>query len=215
MLAIRRFTFNPFEENTYILYNNDGDCCIIDPGCYTPDEQKQLHDFINTNDLHPVYLLNTHCHLDHIFGNTFVSETWKLPLHLHKKELPVLEFAPASAAMYGLPPFKTDAMEMIFLEEYDQIKIGNDILKILFTPGHSPGSISFYNEADEYVISGDALFSGSVGRTDLPGGDFQQLEQSIKTRLYTLPEITKVHPGHGGGTSISFEKKNNPFVRED
>lgn len=214
MLSVQKFTFNPIQENTYVLYAENGDCCIIDPGCYFEEERNELRRFIESKKLRPVYLLNTHCHLDHVFGNKFVSETWRLPLYLHETEKMVLSFAPKSAEMYGLP-FDNYEGEMKQLNAGDVIKIGIGKLRVLLTPGHSPGSVSFYNGNDDYVISGDVLFSGSVGRTDLPGGSFEVLKQSIKTELYTLPDITKVYPGHGGGTSIGFEKKNNPFVRED
>ncbi|MCH5600446.1 MBL fold metallo-hydrolase [Niabella ginsengisoli] len=214
MLSVHKFTFNPIQENTYVLYNDNGDCCIIDPGCYFEEERQELVRFIMSKQLNPVLLLNTHCHLDHVFGNKFVSETWNLPLHLHEAEKMVLSFAPKSAEMYGLP-FENYNGEMKLLAPGNVIQIGDDELNILFTPGHSPGSVSFYNEKDGYVISGDVLFSGSIGRTDLPGGDYDQLEQSIKTQLYVLPDETKVYSGHGGGTSIGFEKKSNPFVRED
>lgn len=212
MLSVQKFTFNPIQENTYVLFAPNGDCCIIDPGCYFDEEKKALAQFISTKQLNPIYLLNTHCHLDHIFGNKYVNEKWQLPLYMHAAELPVLGFAPKSALMYGLS--LEDYMgEKYFLKEGDAIKIGDHPLQVLLTPGHSPGSISFYNEEDAYVISGDALFAGSVGRTDLPGGDFAQLESAIKTKLYTLPDVVKVYPGHGGATSIGFEKRNNPFVR--
>lgn len=214
MLSVHKFTFNPIQENTYVLYAENGDCCIIDPGCYFDEERNELVRFIQSKNLKPIYLLNTHCHLDHVFGNKFVSETWQLPLYLHETEKMVLSFAPKSADMYGLP-FENYNGEMKWLNPGDIIKIGDNELKVLFTPGHSPGSVSFYNEKDGYVISGDVLFSGSIGRTDLPGGNYDQLEQSIKTELYTLPDETKVYSGHGGGTSIGFEKRNNPFVRED
>lgn len=214
MLSVHKFTFNPIQENTYVLYAENGDCCIIDPGCYFEEERNELVRFIQSKNLKPVYLLNTHCHLDHVFGNKFVSDTWLLPLYLHETEKMVLSFAPKSADMYGLP-FENYNGEMKWLNPGDLIKIGDNELKVLFTPGHSPGSVSFYNEKDGYVISGDVLFSGSIGRTDLPGGDYDQLERSIKTELYTLPDETKVYSGHGGGTSIGFEKRNNPFVRED
>lgn len=214
MLSVHKFTFNPIQENTYVLYAENGDCCIIDPGCYFDEERNELVRFIQSKNLKPVYLLNTHCHLDHVFGNKFVSDTWQLPLYLHETEKMVLSFAPKSADMYGLP-FENYNGEMKWLNPGDIIKIGDNELKVLFTPGHSPGSVSFYNEKDGYVISGDVLFSGSIGRTDLPGGDYDQLEHSIKTELYTLPDETKVYSGHGGGTSIGFEKRNNPFVRED
>lgn len=214
MLSVHKFTFNPIQENTYVLYAENGDCCIIDPGCYFDDERNELLRFIQSKNLKPVYLLNTHCHLDHVFGNKFVSDTWQLPLYLHETEKMVLSFAPKSADMYGLP-FENYNGEMKWLNPGNVIKIGDNELKVLFTPGHSPGSVSFYNEKDGYVISGDVLFSGSIGRTDLPGGDYDQLERSIKTELYTLPDETKVYSGHGGGTSIGFEKRNNPFVREN
>jgi hydroxyacylglutathione hydrolase len=214
MLSVHKFTFNPIQENTYVLYAENGDCCIIDPGCYFEEERNELMRFIQSKNLKPVYLLNTHCHLDHVFGNKFVSETWQLPLYLNETEKMVLSFAPKSADMYGLP-FENYDGEMKWLLPGDVINIGDNELKVLFTPGHSPGSVSFYNEKDGYVISGDVLFSGSIGRTDLPGGDYDELERSIKTELYTLPDETKVYSGHGGGTSIGYEKRNNPFVRED
>ncbi|WP_346236329.1 MBL fold metallo-hydrolase [Niabella insulamsoli] len=214
MLAVQKFTFNPIQENTYILYSDNGDCCIIDPGCYFEEERQQLKQFIESRKLRPVLLLNTHCHLDHVFGNKFVSETWQLPLYLHEAEKMVLSFAPRSAEMYNLP-FENYAGDMKLLIPGETIRIGDEELAILFTPGHSPGSVSFYNQEDGYVISGDVLFAGSIGRTDLPGGNYDQLERSIRTQLYVLPDETKVYSGHGGGTSIGYEKNNNPFVRAD
>ncbi|MFT4094302.1 MAG: MBL fold metallo-hydrolase [Niabella sp.] len=214
MLSVQRFTFNPVQENTYVLYNENGDCCIIDPGCYFDEERRELTRFITSKKLKPIYLLNTHCHLDHVFGNKYVSDTWQLPLYLHEAEQMVLSFAPKSAEMYGLP-FDNYNGEMKWLIPGDIIKIGSDELKVLFTPGHSPGSVSFYDEKDGFVISGDVLFAGSIGRTDLPGGDDDTLEKSVKTQLYTLPDEVKVYAGHGGGTSIGYEKRTNPFVRED
>jgi len=214
MFSIRCFEFNPIQENTYVLYNQQGECAIIDPGCYYENERRQLKTFIEGHKLSPKYLINTHCHLDHVFGNKFVSDTWSLPLHLHETEKLVLSFAPKSAEMYGLPFDNYDG-EMVFLNEGDIIKLGDDELKVLLTPGHSPASLSFYCEKDGFLISGDVLFSGSIGRTDLPGGSFEAIENSIRTKLYSLPNETNVHPGHGRGTSIGFEKYNNPFVREE
>ncbi|HOZ85201.1 MAG TPA: MBL fold metallo-hydrolase [Niabella sp.] len=214
MISIQRFTFNPIQENTYVLFNDKGHCAIIDPGCYFEEERNQLFQFIQANKLTPVYLLNTHCHLDHVFGNKYVSETWQLPLYLHEAEKVVLSFAPKSAEMYGLP-FENYSGEMKWLTPGEKIFLDEDELEILFTPGHSLGSVSFYCKNDGFVISGDALFAGSIGRTDLPGGDYDQLENAIKTQLYTLPDPVKVYSGHGSGTSIGFEKKNNPFVRAD
>ena len=212
MLSVKQFTFNPVQENTYVLYNEAGLCCIIDPGCYFPEENEELKSFIEQNSLQPTLLLNTHCHLDHIFGNKFVSETWSLTLHIHPLEKPVLDFGPQSGQMWQLP-FDNYDSELVYLKEGNFINLGDDELEIRFTPGHSPGSICFYHEPGEFVIGGDVLFNGSIGRTDLPGGDFKTLINSIQTQLFTLPDETKVYSGHGPVTTVGFEKMNNPFVK--
>ena len=212
MLTVQSFTFNPVQENTYVLYNDKSQCCIIDPGCYFASEEQELKDFIEKGHLQPVYLLNTHCHLDHIFGNRFVQKTFGLPLYLHKLEKPVLEYGPTSGQLWQLPFDNYDG-ELNFLDEGQVVQIGEDRLHILFTPGHSPGSISFYSQENKFIISGDVLFQGSIGRTDLPGGDFTILEESIKTKLYTLPGDVIVYPGHGDSTTIGDEMKTNPFVK--
>jgi glyoxylase-like metal-dependent hydrolase (beta-lactamase superfamily II) len=212
MLTVQPFTFNPVQENTYVVYNEERQCCIIDPGCYSASEEQQLTGFIKENDLEPVYLLNTHCHLDHIFGNRFVHKTYGLVLHMHKLEKPVLEYGPTAGQLWQLPFDNYDG-EFQFIDEGDLISLGNDSFEILFTPGHSPGSISFYSKPNKILISGDVLFQGSIGRTDLPGGSFQILVESIKTKLYNLPEDVIVYPGHGGSTTIGDEMKSNPFVK--
>ena len=212
MLTVQSFTFNPVQENSYVVYNDKKQCCIIDPGCYFASEEKELKDFIENNELRPVYLLNTHCHLDHIFGNRFVSKAFALELYLHKLEKPVLEYGPTSGQMWQMPFDNYDG-PLHFLDERDRVRLGEDELEVLFTPGHSPGSISFYSAAQKFLISGDVLFQGSVGRTDLPGGDFRILEETIKTKLYTLPGDTIVYAGHGGSTTIADEQKANPFVK--
>lgn len=212
MLTVRSFTFNPVEENTYVLYNEQGQCCIIDPGCYFPEEQSRLKTFIENNGMQPTLLLNTHCHLDHVFGNRFIHDTWGLTLHIHEKEKPMLDLAPASGLMWQLP-FDNYEGELVFIKEGEKIKLGNDEMEILFTPGHSPGHVCFYHEAGGFVIGGDVLFNMGIGRTDLPGGDFDTLINSIQTQLFTLPNETKVYPGHGPMTTIGFEKMNNPFVK--
>ncbi len=212
MLTVQPFTFNPVQENTYVVYNEKGQCCIIDPGCYFASEEMELKKFIEDKRLKPIYLLNTHCHLDHIFGNRFVHKTFGLELHLHPLEKPVLEHGPVSGQMFQLPFDNYDG-PLHYLEEGDQIRIGDEVMDILFTPGHSPGSISFYSKAHKFLISGDVLFEGSVGRTDLPGGSFEVLEQSIRTKLYTLPEDVIVYSGHGGSTTIGDEMRSNPFVK--
>ena len=212
MLTVQPFIFNPVQENTYVIYNEKGQCCIIDPGCYFVSEEQELKNFIEQNHLQPIYLLNTHCHLDHIFGNKFIYKTYGLALWLNKLEKQVLEYGPASGQLWQMPFDNYDA-ELNFVDEGDVIRIGDDELQVLFTPGHSPGHVSFYSKENKFVISGDVLFEGSVGRTDLPGGDFIILEESIKTKLYTLPTDTIVYPGHGNTTTIEAEMKTNPFVK--
>ena len=212
MLTIKLFTFNPVQENTYVIYNEKGECCIIDPGCYFPNERNELKNFISNERLLPKYLLNTHCHLDHVFGNKFVHEQYKLTLHFHKNEQLVFDNAPASGLMFGLP-FEQYQGEVIYIGEQDTILLGDDRFEILFTPGHSPGSISFYCPDQNFVIAGDVLFQMGVGRTDIPGGNFETLENSIRTKLFSLPDKVVVHPGHGPATTVGFEKKNNPFLQ--
>lgn len=212
MLHIQSFTFNPVQENTYVLYNEKGSACIIDPGCYFSGEEQALKGFIKQNNLTPVLLLNTHCHLDHIFGNRFVYRTWNLTLHLHRLEKQVLDLGPVQGQLWQLPFDNYDG-ELVYIDEGDTVLIGDEPLEIVLTPGHSPGSICFYSKAHKFIIGGDVLFNGSIGRTDLPGGDFKTLEESIKTKLYTLPEDVIVYPGHGDSTTIGDEQKTNPFVK--
>lgn len=211
MLALKSFTFSPVQENTYVLYNEAGECCIIDPGCYFPEERDELKTGIEKTGLKPVMLLNTHCHLDHVFGNKFVHDTWGLTLHLHPREKPVLDFAPKSGEMWQLPFDQYDG-PLEYIKEGQVLRIGEEELEIRFVPGHSPGSIAFYHAAGGFIIGGDVLFNRSVGRTDLPGGDMDTLVNSIQTQFFTLPDETKVYSGHGPVTTIGFEKMNNPFV---
>jgi hydroxyacylglutathione hydrolase len=212
MLTVKAFIFNPVQENTYILYNEKKQCCIIDPGCYFQKERDELKSFIDENHLEPVMLLNTHCHLDHVFGNKFVHDTWNLDLHLHEKEKPLLEQAAAAGDIWQMP-FENYEGPLFFLREGVNVRLGDDELETRFAPGHSPGSICFYSEPAGFVIGGDVLFNGSIGRTDLPGGDYDTLIQSIQTQLFTLPDDTKVYSGHGPVTTVGFEKMNNPFVK--
>lgn len=212
MLKIKQFTFSPLQENTYIIYGEQTDCCIVDPGCYFGNERNELKEFIQETGLTPKYLLNTHCHLDHVFGNKFVHDTWGLTPHLHEKEKVVLDYAPVSAMNWGLP-FDNYKGDLIYLREGDTIRLGDDKFVVLFTPGHSPGHISFYCAAQNFILSGDVLFQGSIGRTDLPGGNFDTLAQSIRTQLYTLPDETVVYSGHGPETTVGKEKRTNPYVQ--
>ena len=211
MLKIKTFEFSPIQENTYILYNEFNACLIIDPGCYFDSEKEELANFIEKEGLKPLMLLNTHCHLDHVFGNKFVAEKYSLVLQLHEKELPVLQFAPASGLMYNMP-FDNYVGDYIFLQAGDVIKIGDDALEVLFTPGHSPASICFYSAQNNFVIGGDVLFKQSIGRTDLPGGNFDLLMNSIKTQLLVLPDETMIYSGHGAATTIGEEKRSNPYL---
>lgn len=214
MLKIKVFAFSPIQENTYVLYNENKECGIIDPGCYFEHEQQQLKSFIDESGFLPKWLVNTHCHLDHVFGNKFIAETYNLKLHLHPKEETLLQLAPASGLMYEMP-FDNYAGEFIFLNEGDRIFLGEDKLDVIHAPGHSPGSICFYCEAQHFIIGGDVLFNGSIGRTDLPMGDHQTLLNSIKQKLFVLPDDVVVYNGHGPETTIDDEKKYNPFVGEN
>lgn len=212
MLQVKSFVFSPIAENTYVLYNDQNEAIIIDPGCYFDHEKEELAGFISANDLTVRMLLNTHCHLDHVFGNKFVAEKYSLIPLIHKLETEMLSYAPVSGLMYNLP-FENFSGEPGFLEEGQFISIGSDKLKVLFTPGHSPGSISFYNEEQGFVVSGDVLFQQSIGRTDLPGGNLEILLDSIRKQLFSLPENTIVYSGHGSTTTIGEEKKFNPFLQ--
>jgi len=213
MAVVAKLTFNPFQENTYIVSDDTGECIIFDPGCYTAAERTQLKTFIENQQLTPVRLINTHCHLDHIFGNAFVAKTYGLELEIHRGELPVLASVPQVCQMYGIQLPEPSPEAGKFIEEGDIIYFGNTELKTLFTPGHSPASISFYCEANQFVIAGDVLFYQSIGRTDLPGGDMATLLGSIKEQLFPLGDAVVVHPGHGPDTSIGYEKANNLFLK--
>lgn len=212
MTQVQVFEFNPFAENTYVVYDETGECAIFDPGCYTALEREIMQQFIENNTLRPVRLINTHCHLDHVFGNAFVANTWGIGLEIHAGELPVLERFPQVCQMYGVPFSEESPAPARFIEAGDVISFGNTRLEVLLTPGHSPASISFYDRTNGYVIAGDVLFLESIGRTDLPGGDFDTLLSSIRTRLFTLPDETLVYPGHGPATTIRHEKEYNPFL---
>jgi len=212
MLTVKTFVFNPLQENTYVLLDQKDACCIIDPGCYFGNERVNLQEYIEQQGLTPKILLNTHCHLDHVFGNKFVYDTWYLPLYLHEKETPVLEFAPAAGLQWGMP-FENYRGPLMLLKPGEKVKWGDDELDILFLPGHSPGSVGFYCAAQGFLIAGDTLFRGSIGRTDLPGGDHATLLHSIKEQLFTLPDDTIIYPGHGEETTIGWEKAHNPFFK--
>ncbi len=214
MLTIKQFTFSPVQENTYVIYNEQGWCAIVDPGCYFSNERKVLRDFIDDHSLSPKLLLNTHCHLDHVFGNKFIHDTYGLILHIHPNEKVVLDFAPVSGQSWGLP-FENYDGAITYLNEGDIIRVGKDMLEIIHTPGHSPGSICYYCRAQRFIISGDVLFRESIGRTDLPLGNSETLLKSIREKLFLLPDEIMVYSGHGPVTTIGHEKKNNPFLIQE
>jgi len=211
MLQIETFTFNPFREHTYLLYNEAKEAFIIDAGAYTPEEILELKNFIARTGLKPVKLLNTHCHLDHVFANNAMAETYQLALSIHPMEEKNLNDAPSTSAKFGLQLEKFSG-KINYLNDGDRIFLGSDELKILHTPGHSAGSICMYCERQQFVICGDVLFRETIGRTDLPDGNHQQLLRSIREKLFTLPNDTKVYPGHGDTTVIGHEKIYNPFL---
>lgn len=214
MAQVVQLTFNPFQENTFIVYDETQECVIFDPGCFEDHEKQALAAKIDELGLKPVRLINTHCHLDHVFGNKFVAETYQLALEIHEKEASLLASVPQICQMYGLPLPDESPAPGNFLEAGDTIKFGNTTLDMLFTPGHSPGSLSFYCQADKFVIAGDVLFYGSIGRTDLPGGDYDTLINSIKTQLLPLGDDITVYSGHGPATRMGYERKNNPFLQD-
>jgi hydroxyacylglutathione hydrolase len=212
MLTIKSFEFNPVQENTYVLSTQKDACCIIDPGCYFGNERTALKEYVEQQGLSPKILLNTHCHLDHVFGDQFVWETWDLPLHLHEKERPILAGAPAAGLNWGMP-FENYRGGQVLLVPGQSVILGDDELEVLFLPGHSPGSVGFYCRQQGFLIGGDVLFRESIGRTDLEGGDHTILLQSIREQLLPLPDETIVYPGHGEPTTIGWERAHNPFLR--
>ena len=206
MIEIKSLTFNPLQENMYVLFDETKECVIIDPGCYQQNEEEELAKFITDNNLKPVRLLNTHCHIDHVLGNKFVAEKYKLDLQLLQS---VPNYAPSYGIAYAGSPEPSN-----FLDEGDIIEFGNSKLEILFTPGHAPGHITFYNREQEFMISGDVLFYQSIGRTDLPGGDYKTLIDTVTQKMFPMGDNYKVHCGHGSSTTIGQERKFNPFFNQ-
>lgn len=211
MIKIQKFTFNAYQENTYVLYDETMECVIIDPGMNNGAEQNVLASWIKEMALTPVHLLNTHCHLDHVFGNKFVFDNWGLKPQFHQGELTVLHAIPAYAPQMGMY-YELSPEPEVFLGETGKVSFGQSELELIFAPGHSPAHLCFYSVEDGFIIGGDVLFYGSIGRTDLPGGNHQQLINNIKEKLLILPEETAIFPGHGPSTTIAFEKRNNPFL---
>ncbi|GGP04540.1 MBL fold hydrolase [Cloacibacterium rupense] len=210
MLNIQVFSFNPFSENTYLIFNENKKGYLIDPGNWNETETEVLENFIKENKIIIQNILLTHAHIDHVLGLQWAFDTYEVAVKMHQEEKEILDRNPMSARNYGFD-FKPFEGEIEYLKEGDSVFLDEDELKVLFVPGHSPGSIAFYNKSQNFVISGDALFQGSIGRTDLYRGNHTQLLESIRTQLFTLPEETQVYSGHGNATQIGFEKKHNPF----
>lgn len=211
-MQIKTFYFNDLRECTYVLWDETGECVIVDPGCYSESEKGRLEKFINENSLKPVMLLNTHGHFDHIMGNAFVSEKWGVKTYIHADDRPHLERAVQYSNMFGYN-VEMPSLETVNLNDGDTLSFGNSHLKVMTTPGHTRGGVSFYSELDKFVLTGDALFAGSIGRTDLPGGDYDQLMESLLNKVINLGDEYTVYPGHGPATTIANEKNSNPFLR--
>ena len=210
-MNIKKFTFNPVEVNAILLWDDTLECVIIDPACFYPHEERQLKLFIESNHLNPVRLLNTHGHFDHLMGNRFVENTWGLKSEIHKEDNYLVEQAANQSLMFGMQMSKPP-LPGSFFEDGEILSFGNSTLKVIYVPGHSPGGVAFYSEADKLLIAGDILFCGSVGRTDLPRGNHEQLITGINEKLMILDPEVKVYCGHGPETTIGSEKKSNPFL---
>jgi hydroxyacylglutathione hydrolase len=211
-MQIKPFVFNPFQVNTYLLYDDSHECVIIDAACYEKHEVDTILDFIAEKELKPKALLTTHGHVDHICGNVFFKDHFALPILMHKEDNYLIDAAVQYGSIFGFnikqPPSPTG-----FLAQGDTFNFGDSSLEIIHAPGHSPGSILFYSKADHFLISGDVLFSGSIGRTDLPKGNFNTLINSITSKIMILPDETRVYPGHGNSTTIGRERETNPFLQ--
>lgn len=212
MLKVHVFTFNPYQENTYLISDEENNCILVDAGMSNYKENKVLFDYIKLHDLVPTGLLNTHCHVDHVLGNNAVYEEYNLISRFHEGEIPTLVSVTAYAPQMGFDYTPAPITES-FIKEGDSIELGKHTLKVIFAPGHSPAHICFYSPEFNFIIAGDVLFKNSIGRTDLPGGNHDLLLKNIKEKLYILPDNTIVYPGHGPATTIGDEKVNNPFVR--
>jgi hydroxyacylglutathione hydrolase len=211
MLQIKKFVFNPFQVNAYVLYDESGKCVLIDPAVADNSETLTLETFIQENNLRPQLVINTHSHIDHLLGNTIICQLYRIKLAAHPAGQAFIDRSVESAKRFGLQLSQTKAID-ISLEDNQEIKFGQTNLKVMYTPGHADGSICLYHAESGIVISGDVLFRDTIGRTDLPTGDYNVLQKSIWDKLFTLPDETKVYPGHGPETTIGSEKVNNPFV---
>lgn len=211
MIQLKKFVFNPFQVNAFVLWDETGECIIVDASCYEEREFQILFEFISSNKLTPKAVLNTHAHVDHITGTKRVCDAYNIDMHLHAADMFLLENAQIQGRTFGFD-IQNPPKPASFLKDGDTYKFGNSEIKMFHAPGHSAGSMIFYMEKEGLLITGDVLFSGSIGRTDLPGGDFKQLIKSIQSKILVLPGETKVFPGHGPETTVQQEKKFNPFL---
>jgi glyoxylase-like metal-dependent hydrolase (beta-lactamase superfamily II) len=212
MIQIKKMVFNSFQVNTWLLSDETGDCIVIDAGCYEEKEKEELRNYLTGNRLRLVRNLNTHCHIDHILGNGFIFETYGIRPEYHRNSLPFFHTVSEIGSSFGYVVGRGPEAAR-FIEDNETIAWGNSSVKALFTPGHAEGSVCYYSSENKLVITGDVLFRDTIGRTDLPSGDFNRLMTSIKTRLFTLPDETLVLPGHGPDTTVGYERENNPFIR--
>lgn len=212
MLQINSFVFNPFGENTYVIFDETKECVIIDPGCYTASEEDRLFGYIDQHQLKPLMVINTHGHVDHVVGNNAVKRRYGIKVAAHPGTHPDITQAKRQAVWLGFQPVGDIDLPDMDLQDDEVIKIGESSLEVICTSGHARGSISLYAPVEGWVLTGDALFCRSVGRTDLPGGNFEELRESIRGRLFTLPNDTEVFSGHGESTTIGEEKDFNPYV---
>ncbi len=211
MIELKEFAFNPLQVNTYLLYNEERKCIIVDPACIYQEEKDALSGFIEEQKLKPVMLVNTHCHVDHAVGNGFINEKYGLKPMIHKAGKPILDSAPEQGQLMGFPPFSNPEPEKYLLDN-ENISLGDDEIEVRYTPGHADGSICLIIHEQKILLSGDVLFANSVGRADLPTGDMGLLRKSIRKKLFTLDDDFVVYPGHGPATTIGNEKAYNPFV---
>lgn len=215
MLQVKMFTFNPVQENTYVVYDETGEGAIIDCGCMTPREEEELRAFIEEQGIIPKLLLNTHLHFDHVWGNAWAMRTWTMKAYCHEYDLSMPPKPSEQLRMFGIDSPLENLPNDVYnlLEEGDSVRFGNTVLEVRHVPGHAPGHIAFYNAEAGVVFSGDALFYRDIGRTDLWEGSYPQLIESVRTRLFTLPKETIVYPGHGPHTIIGEEIEFNPYFR--
>lgn len=213
MIKVGVLPFNPFQENTIVLSDESGECVIVDAGNYNPQEDAALSKYITDNGLKPVMAVNTHGHVDHMLGVNYVKETYGIPFDIHGKDKFLIDSAPTHGAIYGFKVDKVPTVD-IDLEGQKELKFGNTVFQIIETPGHTPGHVAFYNSDNKLLLTGDTLFRESIGRTDLPGGDYSWIMRSILDKLIPLGDDVHFYPGHGMESTIGHESLYNPFVTE-